>query len=64
MNQWLFASARAFVRRDYVRRYLRLRPARAEELAAWRLPIAVARLGEGIAGERDKLLRLIAAARL
>jgi uncharacterized protein (TIGR02172 family) len=56
---WLLAFARAFVRRAYVRRYLRRRPASANELAAWRLPIAVARLGEGIAGERDKLLRLI-----
>jgi uncharacterized protein (TIGR02172 family) len=60
---WLLTSARAFVRRTYVRRYLRLRPASAGELAAWRLPIAVARLGEGIAGERDKLLRLIEAER-
>ncbi|HEY7094418.1 MAG TPA: phosphotransferase [Ktedonobacterales bacterium] len=60
---WLLASARVFVRCAYVRRYLRLRPASADELAAWRFPIAVARLGEGITGERDKLLRLIEAAR-
>jgi uncharacterized protein (TIGR02172 family) len=59
MNRWLLVSARAFVRRAYVRQYLRLRPAGKEELAAWRLPIAVARLGEGIAAERGKLLRLI-----
>jgi uncharacterized protein (TIGR02172 family) len=63
VNKWLLASARAFVRRAYVRRYLRLRPASKGELAAWRLPIAVARLGEGIAGERGKLLRLIEEAR-
>jgi len=62
LNRWLLASARALVRRAYVRRYLRLRPASAGELAAWRLPIAVARLGEGIAEERGKLLRLIEAA--
>lgn len=58
-TRWLIASARAFVRQTYIRRYLRRRPARAEELAAWRLPIAVARLGEGIVEERSKLLRLI-----
>ncbi len=62
VNRWLLASARAFVRRAYVQRYLRLRPASEEELAGWRLPIAVARLGEGIAEERGKLLRLIEAA--
>lgn len=58
-TRWLIASARAFVRRNYIRRYLRRRPARAEEFAAWCLPIAVARLGEGIVEERSKLLRLI-----
>jgi uncharacterized protein (TIGR02172 family) len=63
MNRWLLTSARALVRRAYIRRYLRRRPARAGELAAWRFPIAVARLGEGIVEERDKLLRLIETAR-
>jgi Ser/Thr protein kinase RdoA (MazF antagonist) len=53
------AAARTYVRRSYVRRYLRRRPARAEELAAWRLPIAVARLAEEISEERSPLLRLI-----
>jgi aminoglycoside phosphotransferase (APT) family kinase protein len=62
VNRRLLASARAFVRRAYIRRYLRLRPASKEELAAWRLPIAVARLGEGIVEERAALLRLIEAA--
>jgi uncharacterized protein (TIGR02172 family) len=62
LHRWMLASARAFVRRAYVRRYLRLGHVSEKELSAWRLPIAVARLGEGIAGERDKLLRLIAAA--
>jgi aminoglycoside phosphotransferase (APT) family kinase protein len=62
VNRWLLESARAYVRRAYVRQYLHRRPARAKELAAWRLPIAVARLAEGIVEERGKLLRLIAAA--
>ncbi len=59
MSQWLLASARAVVHTAYLRRYLRQRPARAEDLAAWRLPIVVARLGEGIAEERGHLLRLL-----
>jgi thiamine kinase len=63
MNRWLLSSARALVRWAYIRRYLRLRPASAGDLAAWRFPIAVARLGEGIVEERDKLLRLIEASR-
>jgi uncharacterized protein (TIGR02172 family) len=62
LNRWLLASARAFVRRAYLRRYLRLGHSSERDLAAWRLPIAVARLGEGIAGERAKLSQLIAAA--
>jgi aminoglycoside phosphotransferase (APT) family kinase protein len=62
LNRWLLASVRALVRRTYVCRYLRLRPASAKELAAWRLPIAVARLGEEIAEEKSKLLRLVEAA--
>jgi aminoglycoside phosphotransferase (APT) family kinase protein len=57
--RWLLTSARALVRRAYIRRYLRRSPASAGELAAWRFPIAVARLSEGIAEEQDKLLRLI-----
>jgi len=64
LNRWLLASARALVRRSYVRRYLRLSPSSAEELAAWHLPIAVARLGEGIVEERGKLLRLIETSRV
>jgi thiamine kinase len=63
-NRWLLTSARALVRRAYIRRYLRFHPATVGELAAWRLPIAVARVGEGIVEERDKLLRLIEKARV
>ena len=60
LQRGLLASARAYVRQTYLRRYLRRRTARKEELTAWRLPIAVARLDEGILEERPKLLRLIA----
>jgi thiamine kinase len=59
LHRWLLSSAQTLVRSVYIRRYLRLRPASARDLAAWRFPIAVARLGEGIVEERDKLLRLI-----
>jgi uncharacterized protein (TIGR02172 family) len=59
LSRWLLASGRAIVYRAYRHRYLRRRPAPEEELAAWRLPIAVARLAEGIPGERSPLLRLI-----
>jgi hypothetical protein len=58
-NRWLLTSARALVRRAYVGRYLRLYPASVRDLAAWRFPIAVARLGEEIVEERDKLMRHI-----
>jgi Ser/Thr protein kinase RdoA (MazF antagonist) len=60
VERGLLAGARGYVRRTCLRRYLRLRPARRAEFAAWRLPIAVARLAEEIPGERDKLLQLIA----
>jgi uncharacterized protein (TIGR02172 family) len=63
MHRWLLSSVRTLVRRAYIRRYLRLSPASARDLAAWRFPIAVARLGEGIVEESDKLLRLIEASR-
>ncbi|HEX6817274.1 MAG TPA: hypothetical protein VF120_02795, partial [Ktedonobacterales bacterium] len=58
LNRWLFASVRTLVHGAYVRRYLRLTRTRAEDLAAWRLPIVVARLAEGIAEEQAKLLGL------
>jgi uncharacterized protein (TIGR02172 family) len=63
-NKWLLTSARALVRRAYIRRYLRRSPEHAAELAVWRFPIAVARLSEEIVEERGKLLRLIEMARV
>jgi hypothetical protein len=59
MTQWLLASARAVVHRAYLRRYLRRSGTRPEDVAAWRLPIIVARLGFGIPEERDRMLRLL-----
>jgi Ser/Thr protein kinase RdoA (MazF antagonist) len=60
VERGLLAVARGYVRRTYLRRYLRLRPARQAEFTAWRFPISVARLAEEIPGEREQLLQLIA----
>jgi Ser/Thr protein kinase RdoA (MazF antagonist) len=59
MSRWLLASARVVVHSAYLRHYVRHSAVRGEEMAAWRLPIMVARLSDGIAEERDQLLRLI-----
>ncbi len=59
MGRWLLASARVVVHSAYLRRYVRRSPTNTAAVAAWRLPIMVARLSDGIAEERDHLLRLI-----
>jgi len=59
LAQWLLGLARAVVHRAYLRRYLRQSRVRPEDIAAWRLPIIVARLGFGIPEERDRMLRLL-----
>lgn len=43
----------------YLRQYRRLLGIDDEELAAWRLPVLAARLGEGIVEEREALVELI-----
>jgi uncharacterized protein (TIGR02172 family) len=58
-RRWLIGSARLVVHAAYLHRYLHRRPAPITDLALWQLPIAVARLGEGIAEEQEPLLRLI-----
>ena len=61
---WLLRNvlpfARDLVRREYLRSYGARRYAR-DELCAWQLPLAAARLGRGVSGERTTLLRLIEA---
>ncbi|MEO6602673.1 MAG: phosphotransferase [Polyangiaceae bacterium] len=61
---WLLRSvlpfARDLVRREYLGRYRVATNAR-DELRAWQLPLAAARLGRGVGGERTALLRLIEA---
>jgi hypothetical protein len=49
---------RAFAAR-YLRSYRRMRRLDPLVVRAWRLPIMVVRLGEGIEAERGQLLRII-----
>lgn len=44
---------------SYVFEYMKYSGKGEDELIAWRLPVAAARLAEGIPDERDKLLRII-----
>jgi aminoglycoside phosphotransferase (APT) family kinase protein len=60
-RQWLIQSLRALFRALYLRRYFELRPASQEQLAAWQLPVAAARLSEDIPEERERLLALVKA---
>jgi len=46
-------------RRHYLDSYLRLRPTSREAIAAWRRPVAAARIDEGIPGELDRLLGIV-----
>ena len=50
---------RALFQRSYVKRYRHMRRLNPQDVQAWMLPIAVARLGESISTERDQLLALI-----
>ena len=50
---------RGLFHRSYTRRYLKLRRLNWPDVQPWMLPIAVARLGQNIAAERDQLLALI-----
>lgn len=51
--------ARRWFHALYLRRYLALRPASGDELAAWRLPVAAARLSEGIPEEQEQVLAIV-----
>lgn len=61
MSPLLFGRARAVAQVTYLRRYRKRARALRAELAAWRLPIAAARLAEGIPEERQQLLTHIEA---
>ncbi len=61
MSRLLIGPARAVADATYMRGYLKRAPALRAELAAWHLPIAVARLGAGIPEEKQRLLAQIEA---
>jgi aminoglycoside phosphotransferase (APT) family kinase protein len=56
MSPLLIGRARAVAQLTYLRRYRKRAPALRTELAAWRLPIAAARLAAGIPEEQQPLL--------
>jgi aminoglycoside phosphotransferase (APT) family kinase protein len=58
-GRWLIESGRALWFRLYLRRYCQLRSVSPEQVRAWLLPVAAARLSEGIPEEEGQLLRLI-----
>jgi len=57
----LINASRAWFHSIYLKRYLRLRPASREEIAAWELLSAAVRLADEIPKEKDQLLALIEA---
>jgi aminoglycoside phosphotransferase (APT) family kinase protein len=58
-SRWLIEAARRLFHRYYLKRYLKLRRASRQEIEAWQLPVAAARLNERIPGEERQLLALI-----
>lgn len=52
---------RVLFHRLYLKRYFQLRPVSGDELGAWQLPVAAARLSEGLVEEETRLLKLISA---
>jgi uncharacterized protein (TIGR02172 family) len=61
MSPLLIGRIRAVAQVTYLQRYRRRAPALRAELAAWRLPIAAARLAAGIPEEQQQLLAQIEA---
>ncbi|MCL4505925.1 MAG: phosphotransferase [Chloroflexi bacterium] len=58
-GRWVFNLIRAAFHSAYLNHYLFIRSAMRQDVDAWQLPIAAARLREDIPSERGKLLRLI-----
>ncbi len=57
---WLIEIGRNLYHTIYLRRYLQLRPASREAIAAWQMPVAAARLNENVP-ENPQLLALVEA---
>jgi thiamine kinase-like enzyme len=55
-RSWLLDAFRTAFHAAYMRHYSRLRPAAEAEVAAWRLPVAAARLGVAVDEEAPALL--------
>jgi len=60
-GRWLINWVGGLFHSIYLRSYLQLRPASREQIAAWQLPMAAARLAENIPEEKGRLLALIEA---
>lgn len=58
-GKWLIRAGKLLFHHFYLRRYMRVRRASADELEAWRLPVAVARLAITVPEEQNNLLALI-----
>jgi aminoglycoside phosphotransferase (APT) family kinase protein len=58
----LLEIGRSLFHHFYMQRYVQLRGISRQEFAAWRVPIAAARLGEGLEEETEDLLAVIDAA--
>ena len=63
-GRWLINWGRALFYSTYLKRYLQLRPASREQIAAWQLPVAAARLDENIPPEEEKRLLAFVEAKL
>jgi len=58
-GRWLMEMGRNLFHHFYLERYMRLRSISSQQIAAWRVPVAAARLGEGLEEETDNLLNVI-----
>ena len=63
-GRWLVNWTRRLFYSTYLKRYLQLRPASREQIAAWQLPVAAARLDENIPPEEETRLLAFVKARL
>lgn len=60
-GRWLIELLRGRFQRAYLRRYRQRHPIREAELEAWGLPVAAARLADGIPQERKQLVAIVRA---
>ncbi len=61
ITRWMVQIGRGLFHTQYLRRYFRLHPEYQQQLVAWQLPIAVARMGDGIEEEQSQLLSMVSA---